>query len=78
MWSIGVSGLRGTLSGNWTCWRAGFKITLDMVVDAVERPVRLDVRGGQYLALRPISGRHALRVVYEVREGIKVHNNVSR
>ena len=52
--------------------RYGFTITLDMVVDTINNPVRVDRRGNQYLAIKPIDDVHALRVVYEVRKGIKV------
>jgi len=50
----------------------GFEISLDTIVDVIENPVRVDRKGKQYLAIKPINEKHALRVVYEVREGIKV------
>jgi len=52
--------------------RYDFNISIDMVVEAIENPSRMDKRGNQYLAIKPISERHALRAVYEVGEGIKV------
>lgn len=50
----------------------GFKVSLNMVIDTINNPVRVDRRGNQYLAVKPIDEIYALRVVYEVRENIKV------
>jgi len=47
----------------------GFQVTEDMVVEAIRSPARVDHRGGQLLAIRPISEKYALRVVYEIRGG---------
>ena len=52
--------------------RYGFKIEQKQVVDALLRPERLDERGGQFLATRVLSQRHALRVVYESRKDFLV------
>jgi len=49
-----------------------FKVSLNMVIDTINNPVRVDRRGNQYLAVKPIDEIYALRVVYEVRENIKV------
>jgi len=50
----------------------GFKVSHNMVIDTINNPVRVDRRGNQYLAVKPIDEIYALRVVYEVRENIKV------
>ncbi|MEM0450933.1 MAG: DUF2283 domain-containing protein [Nitrososphaerota archaeon] len=50
----------------------GFNISLNQVLETINRPVRVDRRGDQYLAIKPVDEKHALRVVYEVRENVKV------
>jgi hypothetical protein len=52
--------------------RYGFEIEQKQVAEAVLRPERLDERGGQFLATRVISRRHAIRVVYESRKDFLV------
>lgn len=47
----------------------GFQITRDAVVEAVQEPDRVDLRGEQRLALKVLDEAHALRVVYEERNG---------
>ena len=47
----------------------GFFVSEADVVDSIRRAVRVDRRGSQYLALRPIDERYALRVIYEERNG---------
>ena len=47
----------------------GFNINRRKVVKAVEDPDRVDIRGEQYLALKILDDTHALRVVYEKRNG---------
>ena len=47
----------------------GFHVTEDMVGEAIRSPARVDRRGGQLLAIRPINEKYALRVVYEIRGG---------
>ena len=49
----------------------GLKISLNTVINIVENPTRIDRRGKQYLAIKPLNESHALRVVYEIRKGIK-------
>jgi len=50
----------------------GFSIDINTVINVINNPVRVDKRGKQYLAIKPLNNLHALRVVYEVRENIKV------
>jgi len=45
----------------------GIYVDEDMVIDTVKNPFRVDRRGTQFLAIKPINDEHALRVVYEVR-----------
>ncbi|MGD0645318.1 MAG: hypothetical protein ABSA75_10475 [Candidatus Bathyarchaeia archaeon] len=52
--------------------RYGFEIEQKLVVETVLQPERLDERGGQFLATKVISRRHALRVVYESRKDFLV------
>ncbi len=47
--------------------RYGFHVTEDMVVETIRSPARVDLRGEQFLAIRPIDEKYALRVVYETR-----------
>ena len=52
--------------------RYGFEIEQKLVVETVLQPERLDERGGQFLATKVISRRHALRGVYESRKDFLV------
>ena len=47
----------------------GFFVNEADVIDSIHKAVRVDRRGSQYLALRPIDEKYALRVVYEERNG---------
>lgn len=40
------------------------------VIRTISKPVRLDRKGDQMLAMREINDKYALRVVYERRNGI--------
>ena len=40
------------------------------VIRTISKPVRLDRKGDQVLAMREINDKYALRVVYERRNGI--------
>jgi len=48
----------------------GFMINKRDVIRTISKPVRLDRKGDQVLAMREINGKYALRVVYERRNGI--------
>ncbi|MEM0357204.1 MAG: DUF4258 domain-containing protein [Candidatus Bathyarchaeia archaeon] len=50
----------------------GFLVSKQQVIDVVRNPTRLETRGGQFLAVKPIDSKYALRVVYEVREAFLV------
>lgn len=50
----------------------GFEINRKQVVEVILQPELLDERGGQFLATKVISRRHALRVVYERRKDFLV------
>lgn len=50
----------------------GFEIHRKQVVEVILQPELLDERGGQFLATKVISRRHALRVVYERRKDFLV------
>ena len=52
--------------------RYGFEIEEKQVLDSVLRPGRLDEKGGQFLATKVLSQKHALRVVYERRKDFLV------
>lgn len=41
----------------------GFEISIEVILN----PERLDQKGDQYLAIKPINTKYALRVVYPVR-----------
>ena len=43
----------------------GFKIDETTVRRVIEDPSRVDSRGNQLLALKPVDQKHAIRVVYE-------------
>lgn len=45
--------------------RYGFEVDEKVVRQAVGHPTRVDRRGDQLLALKPIDEEHAIRVVYE-------------
>ena len=49
----------------------GFEIDESTVRCVIENPSRLDSRGNQLLALKPMDQEHAVRVVYE-----KVNDNI--
>jgi hypothetical protein len=49
-----------------------FEVSKQQVIDVVLNPARAEKRNGQFLAIKPFGSRHALRVVYEVREGFLV------
>ena len=53
-----------------TKWN-GFEIDETTVRCVIENPSRLDSRGNQLLALKPMDQEHAVRVVYE-----KVNDNI--
>jgi len=72
MWYKGIRLTKHALQKIDILRKYGFEISLDTIVDVIENPARVDKRGKQYLAIKPIDEEHALRVVYEVREGIKV------
>jgi hypothetical protein len=46
----------------------GFEISKKQVIGAVVNHDRLDLRGGQFFAVKVLDSRHALRVVYEKRK----------
>jgi len=48
----------------------GFMINKRDVIRTISKPVRLDRKGDQVLAMREINDKYALRVVYERRNGI--------
>ncbi|MGD0451442.1 MAG: DUF4258 domain-containing protein [Candidatus Bathyarchaeia archaeon] len=50
----------------------GFEIGKEKVLEVVLQPQRLDERGGQFLASKVISRKHALRVIYESRKDFLV------
>lgn len=50
--------------------RYGFMINKRDVIRTISKPVRLDRKGDQMLAMREINDKYALRVVYERRNGI--------
>ena len=50
----------------------GFEIEKKEVLESVLQPQRLDERGGQFLATKVISHKHALRVIYENRKDFLV------
>jgi hypothetical protein len=52
--------------------RYGFEIEEKTVVETVLHPERLNERGGQFLATKAISQKHALRVVYQSRKDFLV------
>ena len=54
----------------------GFETSLNTIVDAAKNTVRVNRRGKQYLAIKPINEKHAPRAAYKVREG--QYNNTSR
>jgi hypothetical protein len=45
--------------------RYGFQVTKSEVKDAVVHPYQVEQRGDQSLAVRPLNGEYALRVVYK-------------
>jgi hypothetical protein len=50
----------------------GFELEEKQVIETVLLPERLDEKGAQFFATKAISGRHALRVVYECRKDFLV------
>ena len=46
----------------------GFEISKNQVIDVILNPARLDQRDDQYLAIKPMNTKYALRVVYEKRK----------
>jgi len=48
----------------------GFKISKNHVITSIRNPLRLERRDGQFLAMKVIDDKYALRVVYEERKGI--------
>jgi tagatose-1,6-bisphosphate aldolase len=46
----------------------GFEIDEKKIVETIRNPTRLDQRGDQYFAIKPLDINHALRVVYEKRK----------
>jgi hypothetical protein len=46
----------------------GFEIDEEEVVKTIQDPARVDKKGTQYLAIRAINAKYALRVVYEERK----------
>jgi hypothetical protein len=44
--------------------RYGFEVDEAAIVEAVENPSRVERRGDQFLALKPLDEEYAIRVVY--------------
>jgi len=52
--------------------RYGLEVSKDQVRDTISKPKRVEQRGDQYLAIKPLNTRHALHVVYEKRKNYLV------
>jgi len=50
----------------------GFEIGKEQVIETVLCPSRLDRRDDQFLAVKLMDSKHALRVIYEKRKGFLV------
>jgi hypothetical protein len=50
--------------------RYGFVVNKRGIIRTISKPVRVDRKGEQVLAMREINDKYALRVVYERRNGI--------
>ena len=46
----------------------GFDVSKNQVIDVISNPARLDKKDDQYIAIKPINTKYALRVVYEKRK----------
>lgn len=50
----------------------GFEIDRETIADTIQRPARVDRKGKQFLAIKPLNEKYAIRVVHEIRKGIIV------
>ena len=59
-----------------TLKRYGFEISEEEVIKAIQNPERVDKRGTQYLTIRAIDEKHALKVVYEEEKRSSTSHNL--
>jgi hypothetical protein len=50
--------------------RYGFEVKRSVVADAVSKPDKLECKGDQFFATKPLDAKHAVHVVYEKRKVI--------
>jgi len=56
--------------------RYSFEMSEEEVIKVIQNPKRVDKRGTQYLAIRAIDEKHALRVVYEEEKRSSTSHNL--